>query len=359
MEDLFKALGLFQQGVQEAAIAKGINDATTVVDQLRNNVEMDTQQKIAAQKQIANQLMAQLSAAGAPASRIQSAAAGLMPEMPQTSRDAFALAQQTGDPYYMKMAKDMQGFEGEPQEQQRSFLSQQNALDRALQRELAGLRAMGTMGEATAKAEQEKQKLAIPGFRLTNDAQAREADITKLRDGASALVTSLSAFDTVKKIVSNSDMPLSKSRQRAAAARTELLLQIKDMAQLGALAGPDVEVIEGMIPPVEGAKRLFSIDSNIVTRLTQAEEEMKRRVIIRMRSNGYEPTREMLLRMQIRPEQYNALVKGMNDADMDKQFSATSLTYEPKTVRNKNTGLFEVLLFDPNTGKPIGPAPKK
>jgi hypothetical protein len=140
MEDLFKALGIFQQGVQEAAISKGIADATEAVSQIQSRTDLETEQKIQAQKLVTNRLMASLSGAGASASRIQSAAAGLMPELPQNSKDAFALAQQTGDQYYMKMAKDMQSFENAEQrnreafdaseaEKQRAFLMRMKAVE--------------------------------------------------------------------------------------------------------------------------------------------------------------------------------------------------------------------------------------
>jgi hypothetical protein len=314
MEDLFKALGVFQQGVQEAAIAKGINDATTVVDQLRNNVEMDTQQKITAQKQVANQLMAQLSAAGAPASRIQSAAAGLMPEMPQTSRDAFALAQQTGDPYYMKMAKDMQGFEQAPQmeqmSRQQSFQSTEAEKDRAFRWQLA----MAELGKTTAK----EKKAGEVSF---------DVNVKQAKQFLSELKTTVSNFGTFE------SEWVGNSKAAAVLRQTPYQLAIT----YAKIVDPDSVAREGEV----AAAQKYLINLGMMKNKKTALEEISRmeKTIDQYGENRAEasgrarPSRDMVSE----PQQPVKIVR---------------------SVLNRNTGKYEMIEFDAKTGAPIGFASK-
>ena len=79
MDDLFKALGMFQQGVQQYAITGAVNDATAQMQQL-NQAQIDEGQKRQQLQQLANGVALRLTGVGANGQQIQSAFNAINPQ---------------------------------------------------------------------------------------------------------------------------------------------------------------------------------------------------------------------------------------------------------------------------------------
>lgn len=144
MDDLFKSVSLFRDGVQQLAITAGVKNAADQVQQVNMSMN-DELEKRKAQGQIAQQLGMQLSAIGAPVSQIQQAVGTIAPPQIKNANDAYNQALQTSDPGMMKMAKDMSAFENKPQmdlqNDAQAHTSYENKLSRDLQKEIAGMKS--------------------------------------------------------------------------------------------------------------------------------------------------------------------------------------------------------------------------
>lgn len=161
LDDLYKALGVFQEGMQQFAITQGVNQATQAVDQL-NQAGLSELQKRQEQQKIAQQLAMRMTQAGANASQIQTAVGAIGPTPIKDSNDAYQQAVATGDKDLMKMAKDMQGFENKPgmdkQDDQQSFLASESAKERQLKRELAVAKKDNKLSDQELKQVMDAQK---------------------------------------------------------------------------------------------------------------------------------------------------------------------------------------------------------
>ena len=107
MDDLFKAMGMFKDGMQQLAVTKGINDAHAEVDSLKQG-ELDIMQQRSQQTQIANRLASQLAGMGATGQQIQTAHAALAPQQIKSSADAQRMALESGNPQMLDFAGKLQ-----------------------------------------------------------------------------------------------------------------------------------------------------------------------------------------------------------------------------------------------------------
>lgn len=98
IDQLMAAFGAFGQAAKEYGVTKGIQDATTAVTELKKNTELDYQQRIAMQGQVANQLQAGLAGLGAGQAQIAAAVGAIAPPKINSAADALALANNSVDP---------------------------------------------------------------------------------------------------------------------------------------------------------------------------------------------------------------------------------------------------------------------
>lgn len=113
MDDLFKALTMFKQGVGELQLSRAIQGANEQVGQLKAS-DMDYAQQRAAMQEISNQLVARMASVGAPATTIAQVAGAIGPKSFANSGQMFAEAQTTGDRNLAGMAQKQQEFEQNP-----------------------------------------------------------------------------------------------------------------------------------------------------------------------------------------------------------------------------------------------------
>lgn len=79
MQDIFTALKMLQQGVQEFAVGRAINSANERVQELKA-ADMDERTRIQTLRNTANELTARLAGMGATGTQIEAAASSIMPE---------------------------------------------------------------------------------------------------------------------------------------------------------------------------------------------------------------------------------------------------------------------------------------
>lgn len=164
MDDLYKALGMFQQGVQQYAISSGVADATKAIDDL-NKQNLDFFAKRNAQQQIAQQAAMQLMGAGANASQVQSAMAALAPQQIKDSNDLYAQALQTGNQDLAKTATNLQNFENARADKQMAMQERMGDKQIAAQKEMKRWEiAMDQMKLLASNKQQQQPKTGEVSF---------------------------------------------------------------------------------------------------------------------------------------------------------------------------------------------------
>lgn len=157
MDDVFKSMQMFQDGMQSLAISNGINSATQQVNQI-NSMQLDEMDKREQHEQVARQLAAQLVGAGANAAQVQQASSALAPKVLSTPDQMYAEGVRTGSQRMQGVAAQTQAFSAQPemtkQSEQQDFVKGENAKNRASAEKIAGLRADGKSAPRQLPANQ-------------------------------------------------------------------------------------------------------------------------------------------------------------------------------------------------------------
>ena len=171
MDDMFKAMQMFDTGVKKLAVSSAINDAASQVDQL-NQQQMGLLEKRQAQTQLGNSLAMRLAGLDADPTQIQSAVGAVAPPPVKDSTDLYNLGVAQGDEKAVSLASKMQSFENKPkldlQNDQQSFLSAEKDKELASAEKIAGLKANKADANTIEKQFQELGKEAVnPSNRKT------------------------------------------------------------------------------------------------------------------------------------------------------------------------------------------------
>lgn len=252
MDDLMKAFGAFNQGLQSLAINTGINNATQKVDEINNSL-MSALEKRQAQSQLADQLALQLTGMGANASQVQQAFTSIAPPQIKDSQDAYQQALVSGDKDLLGMAKNMQSFERANQEElqndQQKFQASESSLNRQLQRDLAGMRNKPGSGlRAEAKTLREFQKEYTKDVR---DFQKVSRQFTNARD--LILKNSPMAAAALRPLLARASGEvgnLSETEQKAWEGRQDLKTKMERWVKTGAtstMTAADKKAILGIV----------------------------------------------------------------------------------------------------------------
>ncbi len=102
MDDVFKSLSMFQDGLQKYAVSQGINDATQAVSDANANIQ-DQMQRRQAHEQIARDLALKLTGVGASPQQVQQSMGAIMPTAINNPQDMYMQGQMSGN-------KDMQAM---------------------------------------------------------------------------------------------------------------------------------------------------------------------------------------------------------------------------------------------------------
>lgn len=118
--ELFQALQMFNQGVQQAATTSAINDATAAVGQIHSQIQNEGQQRQALD-QLSKQLALRLTGVGAPAAAIQQAMQAVGPKQYGSVAEMQMDAALTGNPYLKSTAKSLQDQATQASKQMKLF----------------------------------------------------------------------------------------------------------------------------------------------------------------------------------------------------------------------------------------------
>lgn len=117
LDDTFKALQMFGNGMQQLAVSSGINAAQQQVQDINNSMQ-DEMQKRMQRQQAANQLALRLVGAGANGQQVAQASQALAGPQANSAAELFQQGLATGDKSMMAAAKQAQSFENDPKMQQ-------------------------------------------------------------------------------------------------------------------------------------------------------------------------------------------------------------------------------------------------
>lgn len=152
LQELFQSMKMFKESVTEQSVARGISHAQDQMNEL-NAAQMDALEKRNALQGIANNLALNLGKVGAPVHQIQSAVGAIAPQAIKTADDAIlqgAMAGPRGSSL-MEVGKTADMMSAAPafeqQKRTQDFTSSENAKNRQMQLEIAGLRNNGGQGK--------------------------------------------------------------------------------------------------------------------------------------------------------------------------------------------------------------------
>ncbi len=185
-QELFQALQIFQRGVQDYGIQKGVNQAADQMQQI-NNSQLDELEKRQQLGQLSNKLALHLTGLGANASQVQAAFQAIAPALIKDAQDAYLQGALSKSDPLKAIGTEVQTFENKPK---------MNQLAYARGTELMGkqLTADAMSGKADAKAND-----ALAG-RFTKFSQ--ELDPNRARTGnLGSLQQSLNLTDRIKGLV--------------------------------------------------------------------------------------------------------------------------------------------------------------
>ena len=169
-DELFRAMGMFKEGMQQYATSQAIGAAAEQVNQLNNNA-MDEMQKRTELTKVGNSLALHLGQIGTPASQIQSAMGAITPTPFKNASEMYGAGLQAGAPgqSLMDAAKNKwQPFEEDPK-----LKLAQASTDRYM------------AGQAMLMDRQEKKMLAA-------DEASQMKDLTKVQDKVNVALASRS-----------------------------------------------------------------------------------------------------------------------------------------------------------------------
>jgi hypothetical protein len=157
MQDLFQAMQMFKQGVQELQTSRVISGANEAVQQIKSS-EMDEQQQRAELSSLANQMTMNLAQLGTPATTIQQIAGAIGPRRFSNPAEAAMEGAISGDQKLMDAAAqaDLASQAGNIQQasNQQAWQTKENELNRQLQRDL---KAMDMRQDQQGKQKEQKQ----------------------------------------------------------------------------------------------------------------------------------------------------------------------------------------------------------
>lgn len=249
LDELSQGMQQFNAGVQQYGITKGIGEAQEQLKQL-NATAMDEMEKRAAQQQIANNLTLQLSSLQAPLGLTQQASGAIKPADITNPEQAIMQGVLTNSQKLQQIGQQAQQLVNAPVTQEAERGRQ---FQRQMQKEKYGYEFALKGLEASQKGKELGLKSAVPFHDVLPGAAPTEED-AKIIKKSSAINTSLfKTLDSIEEMVKESGtevLPLGNRAYQLRNLKKNLVVQLKEAEKLGALTGPDVEILEEIVPDV-------------------------------------------------------------------------------------------------------------
>lgn len=130
------------------------------------------------------------------------------------------------------------------------------------------------------------------GYEILDGAQPTDQDAKKVKQFSSGMQSANVAIDRIKDMVKKygvRSLPFSEGRSMLSGATNQLVISAKEAANLGALAGPDMEIVLGMIGDPAGAKAAALGDEAYLRVIDTAQRLMNEKHAAEVRAYGFAP----------------------------------------------------------------------
>lgn len=262
INDLFQALQMFQQGVQQYAITGAVNDANAQMQAL-NQAQIDEGQKRQQLQQLANGVALKLTGVGASGQQIQSAFNAINPQNFGSVEQMQLEGALSGNQYLQGTAGSILG-EREAKAmraEDRAFGRQVSLQNQRFQQEL-----MIESMKAGAKGTQSLPNFQIaPGVKLTEKDQeelkATAANYDMIKRGLERMDAKVGQVGT-EFLAAPQILGGGRDKRELEQEQNNIMLQLKELEKLGALAGPDIDALAKVIPdPTSASTGTYTVRS--------------------------------------------------------------------------------------------------
>lgn len=251
MQELLQAFGMFKQSVQEASTANAISDATEAMQQIKSNVTDEAQKRQALQG-LSDQVALRLTGIGAPASAVQQAFQSIAPQQFGSVEQMQLEGALSGNQQYQKTAS---GILGQREQAIKSRAEFENKL--AMERDNAKFQKDLIVAQMQA-SKMKPEDIALStakmyGMQKTdpNLAFSNKEEMVKFREGTYKAGQAATLIKSIEDMVAEHGTE-SWSMGSASKVMNEkfgnLILQLKELKNLGVLQKIDVDTLEKVVP---------------------------------------------------------------------------------------------------------------
>lgn len=265
LDDVLKGLSVFQSGMLQMGRQQALNDANQTLHKI--NTEMaDEGERMQAATQLSSQLAMRLAGLGASGAELEA---------------ATSFAPSPGAQFQIQAQKDMAGqartFSAGEAEKDRKFRASEGAKDRAAT--LAGILAKTKEAREVAAMELPPNLSVVGNGPISQKSvQAAQAATTK---GGVALSNIAKIRGIAEDVGTESFDMFGSEGADMKKAYNELIGIEKDLFELGALAGPDIGLLEKIVPDPNA---FATSGSTFLNRLQQYEDNLIDKVAFQLRA---------------------------------------------------------------------------
>lgn len=248
MQELLQAFQMFKGSVQEAATTNAINDASQAMQQIKTGITDQAQQRQALQG-LSDQLALRLTGVGAPASTIQTAFQAIQPQQFGSVEQMQLEGSLSGNQQYQDVSK---GILQQRQQTARSQAEFENKL--AMQRDAAKFQKDLILAQIAAGGKkQENLQPKMFGMQQVdpNLSFASKEEMVKFREGTAKMASSAQLIKSLEDMVDEhgtESFSLGSASKIMGEKYGNLILQLKELKNLGVLQKIDIEALEKVVP---------------------------------------------------------------------------------------------------------------
>jgi len=181
-----------------------------------------------------------------------------------------------------------------------------------------------------AKSENGPGSYQIPGLEYIGQGTPDKDDVKKAKDAKvmfDDLVPKVVEYRSMFKKYGTEVMP-GEVKGRMEALQSEIALVMKNLHTLGALSGPDLEILNNMVPPITGGKAAITRNKTIEGKLGALEDQVRSRINNNLKVRGYQITGS--LPRGVERTDPNDPVQSSIDGKVNSMFSGAQPTVKPK-----------------------------
>lgn len=303
MNDLFQALGMFQNGMTQLSTGRAIRGAAEQAQSINMN-EQDEFKKRQQLTQLGTGLAAQLSSYGANPSQIQSSVGAIVPQQLNNPADFFAASQATTNPgAKQQLAQAGQGM-------QRQIAAAPMTTAQQAQDKLGWASLMATTGmanrDASGKMQEKTAQRQVPDFEVMPGIIPLEEDVKKLKELNQARLAIQQNKMRLKKMLEESGTEafsvFSNKSTVMESLYKSMLANLRKMDELGVLNEADIPQLEGQLPDPTS---IFKTGGNVIEVYDAFEKSLNDKVAAAGMARGYVPAKSSPLRQNAVNIQYN------------------------------------------------------